>query len=108
MPTGDPEEVTVLLEAIARGDRSAWSRLAPLVHREVRDIARARLAGLPSGQSLRATELVNETFVRLLPGEGSRLRTAKAQKEGVRLPASVWEETRKIGRELGVSLDDLS
>jgi len=42
----------------------------------------------------------------LLPGEGSRIRTALANREGVRLPRSVWEETLRIGRELGVSLDD--
>jgi len=43
----------------------------------------------------------------LLPGEGSRLRTALAEQEGVCLPRSVWEQTREIGHELGVSLDDL-
>jgi LDH2 family malate/lactate/ureidoglycolate dehydrogenase len=44
----------------------------------------------------------------LLPGEGSRLRSAIAEKEGVCLPLSVWIETLRIGRELGVSLDDLT
>jgi uncharacterized oxidoreductase len=44
----------------------------------------------------------------LLPGEGSILRTECAKKEGVQLPQKVWEETLRIGRELGVSLDDLA
>jgi uncharacterized oxidoreductase len=44
----------------------------------------------------------------LLPGEGGRIRTAIAMREGVSLPKSVWEQTLRIGRGLGVSLEGLN
>lgn len=49
-----------------RGDQDALSRLVPLVLQELRQIARACLRGERAAQSLQATALVNEAYVRLV------------------------------------------
>jgi RNA polymerase sigma factor (TIGR02999 family) len=59
-------EVTVLLRAWSEGDEKALDALMPLVHQELRRIARACLQGERANRSLQATELVNEAFLRLV------------------------------------------
>jgi RNA polymerase sigma factor (TIGR02999 family) len=59
-------DVTGLLHAWSRGDRAALEQLAPLVHRELRDMARRMLAGERHAAEWRPTELVQESYVRLL------------------------------------------
>jgi len=59
-------EVTVLLRAWSEGDEKALDALMPLVHHELRGIARACLQGEGANRSLQATELVNEAFLRLV------------------------------------------
>lgn len=53
------------LAAAARGDRKAAAELLPLVYAELRDLARARMAGLPRGNTLQPTALVHEVFMRI-------------------------------------------
>ena len=65
-PRSHDEQVTELLKAIDSGDDTAWSRLVPLVHGELRRIASARLAGLKPGQTVCTTELVQATYLKLL------------------------------------------
>jgi RNA polymerase sigma factor (TIGR02999 family) len=62
-------EVTQILSAIAGGDPQAGSRLLPLVYDELRKLAAQRLAGETPGQTLQATALVHEAYLRLV-GEG--------------------------------------
>jgi RNA polymerase sigma factor (TIGR02999 family) len=66
--TGDngASGVTRLLEAWGQGDESALTRLIPLVHRELRQIAQRCMRGERVGHSLQATALVNEAFLRLV------------------------------------------
>jgi RNA polymerase sigma factor (TIGR02999 family) len=58
-------EVTQLLDAAAGGDRQAASQLLPLVYDELRKLAAHQLAGERPGQTLDATALVHEAYLRL-------------------------------------------
>jgi RNA polymerase sigma factor (TIGR02999 family) len=63
---GSTHEVTVLLKAWREGDETALDALLPLVHDELRSIARRCLFGERANHSVQATELVNEAFLRLV------------------------------------------
>ena len=62
-------EVTSILSRIESGDPSAADQLLPLVYDELRKLAAARLAQEKPGQTLQATALVHEAYLRLV---GSR------------------------------------
>ena len=62
-------DVTILLEALERGERDASVRLLPLVYDELRKLAARRMSQEPAGQTLQATALVHEAFVRLVDVE---------------------------------------
>jgi RNA polymerase sigma factor (TIGR02999 family) len=59
-------DVTHLLGAAAAGDRKAAADLLPLVYDELRKLAAARVAAEARGQSLDATALVHEAYLRLV------------------------------------------
>jgi RNA polymerase sigma factor (TIGR02999 family) len=61
-------EVTGILASIDRGDPGAAERLLPLVYDELKKLAAARLAAERPGQTLQATALVHEAYVRLVDG----------------------------------------
>jgi len=63
-------EVTQLLVAIGRGEKSAHDRLWELVYEELRVIARHQMASEASRRMLQPTALVHEVFVRLV-GDGN-------------------------------------
>jgi len=58
-------DVTRILSAIEGGDPRAAERLLPLVYCELRTLAAQRLANEKPGQTLQATALVHEAYVRL-------------------------------------------
>ncbi len=62
-------DVTQVLDALARGDACAADRLLPLVYDELRALAARRLAQEKPGQTLQATALVHEAYLRLLDGD---------------------------------------
>lgn len=62
-------DVTLLLDAIENGDAQASDQLLPLVYDELRRLAAQRLAHEPPGQTLQATALVHDAFVRLVDVE---------------------------------------
>lgn len=64
-------EITVILEALARGERHASEDLLPLVYRELRKVAAARMARESSQQTLQPTALVHEAWLELV-GSGDR------------------------------------
>ena len=68
MGTGDAAsgQATDLLRAWRNGDRSALDRLMPIVHQELRRLARRYLMGERAGHSLQTTALVNEAYMRLV------------------------------------------
>lgn len=59
-------DVTQILSRIEQGDPSAAELLLPLVYDELRKLAAARLAHERPGQTLEATALVHEAYVRLV------------------------------------------
>src|SRR6476659_5170469 len=65
-------EVTRLLDAANRGDRQAAADLLPLVYDELRRLAAAKLAREKPGQTLQATALVHEAYLRLVDGAAGR------------------------------------
>jgi RNA polymerase sigma factor (TIGR02999 family) len=65
---GGMADVTQILSAIEAGDPKAAAELLPLVYDELRKLAAARLAGEKPGQTLQATALVHEAYLRLVGG----------------------------------------
>jgi RNA polymerase sigma factor (TIGR02999 family) len=59
-------DVTCILSAIEQGDPSAAEQLLPLVYHELRKLAAQRLAQERPGQTLQATALVHEVYLRLV------------------------------------------
>jgi RNA polymerase sigma factor (TIGR02999 family) len=59
-------EVTRILNAIGQGDPQAAAQLLPLVYNELRRLAAQRLAEEKPGQTLQATALVHEAYLRLV------------------------------------------
>ena len=59
-------DVTRMLSAIKQGDPGAAEQLLPLVYEELRKLAAARLAREKPGQTLEATALVHEAYLRLV------------------------------------------
>ena len=62
-------DVTSLLDAAAAGDPRAAGELLPLVYDELRKLAASRLAAEKPGQTLQATALVHEAYLRLIGGD---------------------------------------
>jgi len=59
-------DVTRILQAVERGDRRAAEQLLPIVYDELRALAKHRMANESPGQTLQATALVHEAYLRLL------------------------------------------
>ncbi|MCU0915893.1 MAG: sigma-70 family RNA polymerase sigma factor [Planctomycetes bacterium] len=62
-------DVTRILNALERGDAQATDKLLPLVYEELRLLAAQRLAHEKPGQTLQATALVHEAYLRLIGDE---------------------------------------
>ena len=84
-------DVTQILFAIEQGDAQAAEQLLPLVYEELRKLATAKMAQENPGQTLQATALVHEAFVRLVD-------VGKVQKWGSRghFFAAAAEAMRRI------------
>jgi RNA polymerase sigma factor (TIGR02999 family) len=61
--------VTQVLRKAAAGDAEAGRDLLPLVYDDLRNLARARLKRVPPGQTLQATALVHEAYMRIVGSE---------------------------------------
>jgi RNA polymerase sigma factor (TIGR02999 family) len=59
-------EVTMILNALGRGEKLASEQLLPLVYDELRRLAAMRMAREAAGQTLQPTALVHEAWVRLV------------------------------------------
>lgn len=69
---GHMAEVTQILSRIEAGDPSAAGQLLPLVYRELRQLAAARMAKEKPGQTLQATALVHDAYLRLVDVDQSQ------------------------------------
>jgi RNA polymerase sigma factor (TIGR02999 family) len=81
-------DVTCILSAIEQGDPQAAEQLLPLVYNELRRLAAQKLAQEKPGQTLQATALVHEAYLRLVgtqdPGWNSRGHFFSAAAEAMR------------------------
>jgi RNA polymerase sigma factor (TIGR02999 family) len=62
-------DVTCILSQIEQGDPAAAAQLLPVVYEELRKLASAKLAQEDPGQTLQATALVHEAYIRLVDGQ---------------------------------------
>ena len=65
-------EVTKILNAIEHGDPTAADALLPLVYAELKKLASSKMAQEKSGQTLQATALVHEAYLRLVDVENAQ------------------------------------
>ncbi len=70
-------DVTRILHAIERGDSKAVDDLLPLVYEELRMLAFQKLSHESPGQTLQATALVHEVYLRLVGEEGQNWRSRR-------------------------------
>ena len=109
-------EVTRILSAIERGDPSAAEQLLPLVYDELRQLAAQKLTPDQPGQTLQATALVHEAYLRLVGGEtpqrwdGRRHFFAAAAEAMRRILVEAARRKNSLkcgGRQVRVSLDEV-
>src|SRR5260370_11519044 len=72
LPVTPMNEVTRILSALEQGDPTAAQRLLPLLYDELRRLAAQKLAQEAPGQTLQATALVHEAYVRLVDADTAR------------------------------------
>jgi RNA polymerase sigma factor (TIGR02999 family) len=96
-----------MLQAASSGDRAAAEQLLPLVYSELRALAQSRLARTPPGNTLQATALVHEAYMRLVgespgsdPGWDSRGHFFGAAAQAMR-NILVEQARRKAGPKAG-------
>ncbi len=63
---GAPAQVTRILGALQAGERQPAEQLLPLLYSDLRKLAAARMGRLGPGQTLQATELVHDAYMRLV------------------------------------------
>jgi DNA-directed RNA polymerase specialized sigma24 family protein len=74
-----PSDATQLLSAIDSGDPGVAAELLPLVYEELRRIAPFKMSNERPGQTLQATALVHEAWLRLLKCKDRRTRCRNPQ-----------------------------
>ena len=60
------ESIPQIIEAVASGEKEAAEDLLPLLYKELRQLAVARMAKLPPGNTLQPTALVHDAYLRLV------------------------------------------
>jgi len=106
-------DVTRILNAIERGDTKATDELLPLVYEELRLLAAQKLSHEPPGQTLQATALVHEAYLRLVGDEppswenrGHFFAAAAEAMRRILIESARRKKTRQGRRDLGeVDLD---
>ncbi|MHC4678293.1 MAG: ECF-type sigma factor, partial [Planctomycetota bacterium] len=68
-------DVTRILNAIEQGDARAADELLPLVYEELRRLAAHKMSQEPPGQTLQATALVHEAYIRLVGSEAQNWKS---------------------------------
>src|SRR5512143_3747682 len=84
-------DVTLILSAIEQGDPQAAEQLLPLVYDELRRLAAEKMAQEKPGQTLQATALVHEAYIRLVDVE-----KAQRWESGGHFFAAAAEAMRRI------------
>jgi RNA polymerase sigma factor (TIGR02999 family) len=95
-------EVTRILSAIEQGDAHATEQLLPLVYDELRRLAAEKLTQERPGQTLQATALVHEAYLRLVDREEVQRWDSRghffAAAAAEAMPRILVEEARRKGR----------
>ncbi len=65
-------DITQILEAVGSGDPQAAEQLLPVVYEDLRRMAAKKLSHLPAGQTLQATALVHEAYLRVVRSESEQ------------------------------------
>ena len=97
----DSRQVTEILRLVEDGDHQAAEELLPLVYDELRRLAGARLASENSGNTLQATALVHEAYLRLVDVEQQQHWNSRGHLFGVAAEAMrriLVEAARRKGR----------
>jgi RNA polymerase sigma factor (TIGR02999 family) len=104
----DPGNVTRILSQIQSGDSAAAEQLLPFVYDELRRLAAAKMAQEHPGQTLQATALVHEAYIRLVDSEQARQWDSRGHFFAAAATAMrrilVEAARRKAGPEAGGSL----
>ena len=108
-------DVTRILNAVERGDAKATDELLPLVYEELRLLAAQKLSHESPGQTLQATALVHEAYLRLVESDcrnwNSRNHFFKAAAEAMRRilveNARSKKRLKRGGDRKRISLDDI-
>src|ERR1700689_1847323 len=98
-------EVTRLIEAAQAGDRKAAADLLPLVYDELRKLAARQMAQEKPGQTLNATALVHEAYLRLVgnqqfDGRGHFFAAAAEAMRRILVESARRRDTAKRGGDL--------
>ena len=109
-------EVTRIINAIQQGDGHASEELLPLVYEELRMLAAQKLSKEPPGQTLQATALVHEVYLRLIGTDDQRWdnkghffsAAAEAMRRILVDNARKKKSQRRGGQLQKISLDDLN
>ena len=110
------QETTRLISAIEYGDGQAAEQLLPLIYDELHRLAAELMAREPSGQTLQATALVNEAYLRLVDpahahhwhGRAHFFAAAAEAMRRILVENARWRRARKHGGGWHrVPLDDL-
>lgn len=104
--------VTRILNAIEKGNAKAADELLPLVYEELRHLAALKMSHEPPGQTLQATALVHEAYIRLVGSEaqswGSRTHFFSAAAEAMRrILIDKARRKKRIKRGGGLKRSDL-
>jgi RNA polymerase sigma-70 factor, ECF subfamily len=107
-------DITALLVRWGKGDEAALDQLVPLVHRELRQIARRCMAGERAGHTFQATELVNEAYMRLIEAANIDWQdrahflavAARVMRRILVDHARTRHSQKRGGNAVGISLDD--
>jgi RNA polymerase sigma factor (TIGR02999 family) len=91
-------EVTRILGAIEQGEPQAAEQLLPLVYEELRKLACAQMAGERPGQTLNATALVHEAYLRLAGGQSFDSRSHFFAAAAQAMRRILVENARRKGR----------
>jgi RNA polymerase sigma factor (TIGR02999 family) len=105
-------EVTEILSQIEHGDPAAAEKLLPLVYQELRNLASAKLAREKPGQTLQATALVHDAYLRLIGDDNGKLWNSRghffaAAAEAMRR-ILIEQARRKKSRKAGGEFDRIT
>jgi RNA polymerase sigma factor (TIGR02999 family) len=110
-PHSNAGRVTRLLNSLEGDDPGATEKLVPLVYDELRRLAASRLANEPPGQTLQATALVHEAYLRLVGSANPREWNSRGHFFGAAAEAMrrilIENARRKMSQKRGAGMEKI-